>query len=642
MPNRSRTLLVLAMVIAWGPSTAPATEARTSERIRIILDTDANNELDDQHAIAYLLFNGDVFDVEGITVNRTSGGGGIDRHVEEAERVVRLCASHPQVRVYKGASGHYEEILLHIDEPQFDGSDAVNFIVERAMAEDDRPLVLIPIGKLTNIALALKKEPALAERVRIVWLGTNYPEPGEYNFENDVAALAPILESEVPFELVTVRYGQPSGTDAVKAQLADTQRIMPGKGPSLSTPVTGRHGGMFTNFGDYSVELFEKFRGNPRERPLFDMAAVAIVKNPKWAQRVTMPAPKFDKGQWVEQPDNPRKIAVWENFDKTEILQDFYDRMEDYVVVVLPTALRAPCHADEQPVKVILETDMCLDIDDVGALATLHALADMGKAEILAVCFNEVHPSGAAAIDAINTWYGRGEIPVGVYQGKLDSPDESDYLAYAADFPHDLTQETAPSALDIYLQVLARQPDKSVTIISVGFLNNLYELLKKDPEIVAQKVRELVVMGGLVNDGFNLVRHNLVGEAEYVIRNWPTRVVISQLGGDVRTGAKLSHAPAENPVRGLYYRWGGAQCKNRSSWDQIAVLYGVCGSGYCFKEVTEGKGRLRNGYEWQMKPGLRSYLEARLSTDEYAAIVETLMIKPPGESLHGVRRRPER
>ena len=59
---------------------------------------------------------------------------------------------------------------------------------------------------------------------------------------------------------------------------------------------------------------------------------------------------------------------------------------------------------------------MCLDVDDVGALAMLHAFADQGEVDILAVSFNEVHPSGVAAIDAINTWYGRGDIPIGTYK----------------------------------------------------------------------------------------------------------------------------------------------------------------------------------------------------------------------------------
>jgi inosine-uridine nucleoside N-ribohydrolase len=205
-------LFVLILLSACCVSTARDAGDDGPDKIRIILDTDANNELDDQHAIAYMLFNGDKFDVEGITVNRTSGGGGINKHVAEAKRIVRLCASHPQVKVYKGASGNYDEILPHIAEPEYDGSEAVDFIIDRAKADDTRELVLMPIGKLTNITLALKKDPSIAKKVRIVWLGTNYPEPGEYNFDNDIPALDPIIESEVPFEMAMVRYGKPSGT----------------------------------------------------------------------------------------------------------------------------------------------------------------------------------------------------------------------------------------------------------------------------------------------------------------------------------------------------------------------------------------------------------------------------------------------
>lgn len=319
-----------AIILVFASCMAIAENAgdNNSDKIRIILDADANNELDDQHAIAYMLFSGDTFDVEGITVNRTSNGGSIEKHVEEAERIVRLCALHPQIKVHRGASGNYEAILPHIAEPEFDGSEAVDLIIERALAPDDRKLVLMPIGKLTNIALALKKNPSIAKKVRIVWLGTNYPECGEYNFINDIPSLDPIIEADVPFEMAMVRYGKPSGTDAVRASLAEIKRIMPGKGPSIAPPVPGRHGGMFSNFGDYSKELFVKFRGSPKERPLFDMAAVAIVKNPAWADRVVIGAPKFTGGKWIDRPDNPRKVVIWENFDKEAIMKDFYQVME--------------------------------------------------------------------------------------------------------------------------------------------------------------------------------------------------------------------------------------------------------------------------------------------------------------------------
>ena len=326
------TFLVFALLFIFSYCTKNKTddEHSKSKKIRVILDSDANNELDDQHAIAYMLFNGPVFDVDGITVNRTYNGGDIDEQFAEADRIVRLCDLHSEIKIYKGASGTYDEIKNHIHEPKYDGSEAVNFIVKRAKAQNERKLVLLSVGKLTNIALALKKDPSIASNVRIVWLGTNYPEPGEYNFENDTTAVKPIIESDVEFEMVMVRYGKPSGTDAVVAYLNDFQQKMPGKGPHISEPVIGRHGGEFSNFGDYSVNLFEKFPGNPSSRPLFDIAAVAIVKNPAWADRVTLAAPKFVEGSWIDQPDNPRKIIIWENFDKEKIMQDFYKSVDNY------------------------------------------------------------------------------------------------------------------------------------------------------------------------------------------------------------------------------------------------------------------------------------------------------------------------
>jgi inosine-uridine nucleoside N-ribohydrolase len=324
-----RTVITLLCAAAFAVTGWSA----SAEKIRILLDTDANNELDDQHAIAYMLFNGDIFDVEGITVNGTSGGGGVEKDFEEAERVVKLCASYSLTKVYRGAAANYEDILPEIDDADFDGAEAVNFIIERAHAEDDRKLLLMPIGKLTNISLALKKDPSIADKVKIVWLGTNYPKPGEYNFVNDIGALDPIMESNVEFEMAMVRYDEPSGTDAVAAKLVNIQKIMPGKGPVSDEPVTGRHGGTFTNFGDYSVELFEKFEGHPTERPLFDMAAIAIVKDASWADRVEMGAPKFADGKWTDRPDNPRRIVIWENFDKDAILKDFYTRMSKYVLI---------------------------------------------------------------------------------------------------------------------------------------------------------------------------------------------------------------------------------------------------------------------------------------------------------------------
>jgi hypothetical protein len=295
-------------------------------RTRIIIDSDANNELDDQHAIAYVLLNPGTFDVEGITVNKTFGGGSIREHAEEAERVVRLCARAPGVRVYEGATGDFRGIRDSLDRPSFDGSAAVNFIIERAEAPDGRRLVVLAIGKLTNVSLALARRPAIGEKIRIVWLGSNYPEPGEYNFENDTAAVNYCLALGVPMEIATVRYGASTGTAAVQASVDEIRARVKGKGPRVAPGVRGRHGGEFTCFGDYSVDLFEHVK--EKTRSLYDMAAAAVVRNPSWSDAAVICAPRFQDGRWIEQPGNPRTIVIRENFDRAKIMRDFYLTMD--------------------------------------------------------------------------------------------------------------------------------------------------------------------------------------------------------------------------------------------------------------------------------------------------------------------------
>lgn len=264
--------------------------------IPVILDADANNELDDQHAIAYLVQNQEVFDIRGITVNATRNGGAAKEHYKEAMRILTLFNEQDAIEVKKGANGTFAEIRDHLDEPGFDGEEAVSFIIEAAAGYGENELVLLPIGKLTNIALALEKAPEIAEKVRIVWLGSNYPQPGEYNLYNDVSALQYLLNTDVHFEMVTVNYGRPAGTAAIKVSIMEVDSVMPGLGPEIDGSITGRHGGEFNNFGDYAVNLFHhiKLEGDPPSRSLYDVGAVAIVKNPGWASTRVVRGPAYD------------------------------------------------------------------------------------------------------------------------------------------------------------------------------------------------------------------------------------------------------------------------------------------------------------------------------------------------------------
>jgi purine nucleosidase len=312
--------------------------ALKDQKIPVILDTDANNELDDQHAIAYLLMNGDVFDVRGVTVNTTFGGGNIDEQYAEAERVMRLCDRFPGIPLFKGANGSFNEIRTQIDSNRFDGSDAVNFIIDQAKRyTPEHKLHLIMVGKLSNAALAFQKDSSIIPNIRLVWLGSNYPEPGEYNLENDTIAMNFVLQTKVEFEIVTVRYGLTTGTADVTISGDEIKTSMRGLGPHVKEAVMGRHNEAFNCFGDYSVNLFEnaKLYGNPPSRALFDMAAVAIVKNPEWAQQKIVNRPLMDHNSWVEQKGNHGTIIIWENFNRKLIVDDFLRVMKNFVLADL-------------------------------------------------------------------------------------------------------------------------------------------------------------------------------------------------------------------------------------------------------------------------------------------------------------------
>ena len=317
----------LIMLLACQPSQ----KGKEVSKLKILIDSDANNELDDQHALAYAFLNDDIFDVVGVTVNNTRNGYGIQGQYDEAQRIIRLFDLEDKVPLFMGADKSYEEIAPTIDLPDFDGHAAVDFIISEAMKMNDEKLVLVPIGKLTNIALAILKEPKIVDKVRVVWLGGNYPDPGEYNLENDTTSVNPVIESGVEFEMVTVRYGKPSGTAAVTVTPDEVEKFLKGKGPVSGNTIIGRHGGEFNSFGNYSADLFghAQMHGDPPSRALFDMAAVAILKNENWGEMVEIPAPLLVGNGWKDQPENENRIIFWENFNRDAIVNDLFQLMEE-------------------------------------------------------------------------------------------------------------------------------------------------------------------------------------------------------------------------------------------------------------------------------------------------------------------------
>ncbi|MCD6321738.1 MAG: nucleoside hydrolase [Clostridiales bacterium] len=462
--------------------------------------------------------------------------------------------------------------------------------------QPDKSVTIISVGFMNNLDVLLKNDPILVARKvkELVIMGAPNGDDHNLGFHNTAKAAQNILENW-PSPLVFHHLGGDVLT-------------------GLSLKETPKENPVREAYFKYSGSKFVDLASHDQITVLYGVRGAC-----NYFSKTSSGTGSIPSGfKWDMKTRNDSVI-------KTLLPGEAYARIIDALMMMPPVKLKKNIKK-----KIIYETDMCLDVDDVGGLAMLHAMANNNEVEILAVCFNEVHPFAAPAIDAINTWYGHGDIPVGIYKGALDNPDKSPYLEAVSKFPHDLERVNTPSALDVYQKVLAEQSDGSVTIISVGFVNNLCDLLRTDPDIISKKVKELVLMAGTTDGGgFNLNRHNLSSESQYIIENWPTPIVFTDPGGSIYTGPGLKNAPVENPVREAYYKFFKNDFRNRSSWDQISVLYGVRGLSDYFSMETIGTGHLENGFQYQIQAGHRTFVKPLIPDDSYARIIEDLMLEPP-------------
>lgn len=295
------------------------------------------------------------------------------------------------------------------------------------------------------------------------------------------------------------------------------------------------------------------------------------------------------------------------------------------------------CGAEAGPPAVIFDTDIGSDCDDAGALAVLHALADLGELRILGVIFSSGRNRyGVGTCDAINTYYGRGDLPLGQYQGTdVGDPRDSYTKRIATDtarFGHD-TVDNAPDLVAVYCSLLASQPDRGVTICTVGHPHGLVHLLR-DPrgnELVRAKVERWVAMG---MGGWNFEQMGMAAYCQELLDKWPVAFYISPAGADVKTGHRLlPNTPETNPVREAYRLWdtGTAITDGRSSWDQIAVLF--VARSELFK--VESAGRVERGADtvvfWNPREDNPNHhlVTPKRTSEEMAAIIEELMARPP-------------
>lgn len=346
--------------------------------------------------------------------------------------------------------------------------------------------------------------------------------------------------------------------------------------------------------------------------------------------------------------------------NRDHLFQDFSRRVQLLVPFLLILFFPSRFVLAEQPVPILFDTDISNDCDDAAALAVLNALADQGKAKIIAITTNIKCPSNssAAAVDAINTYYGRGDIPIGTDKDGLRFlriGPSSFTTVLREEFPNDTPVDSrCPDALEVSRKALASQPDHSVVYCSVGALSNMEDLLCSTPDqyspltgkdLIRKKVRVTVIMGG----GFPRTQSpetNLrfdPAAAVTVTNYWPGEIIWQgfEVGRAIITGAGLKKTPQSNPVRRAYERRpfgkGKAIDMGKPSHDQAAVLLAVFGIDPTYWTET-GNGRVvidSDGHSvWKTdRKKNHRYVAIKGSPQKLTELIEQLMCRKPKASF---------
>lgn len=298
---------------------------------------------------------------------------------------------------------------------------------------------------------------------------------------------------------------------------------------------------------------------------------------------------------------------------------------------------------------VIFDSDMGPDYDDVGAIAMLHNYADEGNANILATIASTKYEGVAAVLDAFNTYFNRPDIPVGVPTGNASLLRDNQHWTdtVRANYPHSINNNSdAEDAVKLYRRLLAAQADTSVTIITVGFLTNIANLLKSEADsvstlngkdLVNKKVHKMVSMAGRFPEGSEFNVNIDPAASRYAFENFPRPIIFSgfEIGKDIKAGIPLigDNGIQNSPVKDVFricIPMSAEDSAGRMSWDETAVLVGVKGYQPYYslnsgRIVVDEKG----ANKWDSNASGQFHLVVKEQPSEVQKVINKLIMHQP-------------
>ncbi len=284
-------------------------------RVRMVLDTDTYNEIDDQFAVVYALLSKEKLNVEALyaapffNIRSEGPADGMEKSYEEILRLLdRMDIDHEGL-VFKGSREYLGDPEKPVESP------AALDLVERARtASPDAPLYVVAVGAITNVASAILMEPSIIKNIVVVWLGGNsihWPHTREFNFSQDLHASRLIFDCGVPFVQLPCT--------PVVTHMATTL-------PEMDFYLKGRGA-----IGDYLLGIFRDYEKDHYawSKVLWDMTAVAWLINGDWTPSALIHSPIVTDQHTFSFDDSRHFIRAAYHIRRDAIFGDFFHKIED-------------------------------------------------------------------------------------------------------------------------------------------------------------------------------------------------------------------------------------------------------------------------------------------------------------------------
>ncbi|MHC4433829.1 MAG: nucleoside hydrolase [Planctomycetota bacterium] len=281
--------------------------------VRMVLDTDTYNEIDDQFALVYALISPEL-DVEAVYAapfhnSRSTGPkDGMEKSYEEILRILDKLDRSAEGFAFKGSTSYLK------DPKNPERSPAALDLIKRARkSSPDDPLYVVPVGAITNVSSAILIDPSIIKNIVVVWLGGNghnWPHQREFNFRQDLNASRVIFDSGVPF----VQCPCTPVVTHFRTTVPEMERYVGGRGP----------------IGDYLLDIFKRYRKDHFgwSKVLWDMTAVAWVVNDSWLPSNLVHSPIVTDNYTLSFDNSRHLIRTVYYVNRDPIFRDFFTKLE--------------------------------------------------------------------------------------------------------------------------------------------------------------------------------------------------------------------------------------------------------------------------------------------------------------------------